>query len=338
MRKPSVWLVAIAALVIVVVSVTRIADDEPGLASPAATTIAADNPVATAASVDETSTTSTVAPASAPPLAPGETVCDRYGSIHDTGTIESTTLVEASGLAVSRVATDTLWSHNDSRGGARLFALDPTGADLGAFDLPGTFAFDWEDVAAGPGPDGTGSYLYVGDIGDNFAIRSGQITVFRVPDVDPATLDGSFTEVVSLPYRYPDGPHNAEAIFVDPIEPALFVVTKEKEQTSVFKGSLLPTGEEVELEHVSTLFLDAEVSGGDISWDGHVIALRGYQTVWMWNRPTGASVADAFNTDVCTAPSPEERQGEAIAFDADLGYWTVSEGTGPAVHSIPVEP
>ena len=338
MRKPSVWLVAIAALVIVVVSVTRITDDEPGLASSADTTIAPDVTAATATGVAETTTTSTVAPASARPLEPGETVCDRYGSIHDTGTIESTVLVEASGLAVSRASADVLWSHNDSRGGARLFAFDPAGTDLGTFDLPGIFAFDWEDVAAGPGPDGTGKYLYVGDIGDNFAIRSGQITVFRVPDADPATLDESFTEVVSLPYKYPDGPHNAEAIFVDPIEPALFVVTKDKEQTSVFKGSLLPTGEEVELEQISTLFLDAEVSGGDISWDGHVIALRGYQTVWMWNRPTGTSVADAFNTDACNSPSPEERQGEAIAFDAGLGYWTVSEGTGPSVHSIPVEP
>ena len=338
MRKPSVWLVAIAALVIVVVSVTRITDDEPGLASPASTTIAPEIPTATATSVAETTTTSSVAPASARPLEPGETVCDRYGSIHDTGTIESTVLVEASGLAVSRVSTDVLWSHNDSRGGARLFAFDPAGTDLGTFDLPGIFAFDWEDVAAGPGPDGTGNYLYVGDIGDNFAIRSGQITVFRVPDADPATLDESFTEVVSLPYKYPDGPHNAEAIFVDPIEPALFVVTKDKEQTSVFKGSLLPTGEEVEFEQISTLFLDAEVSGGDISWDGHVIALRGYQTVWMWSRPTGTSVTDAFNTDACNPPSPEERQGEAIAFDAGLGYWTVSEGTGPSVHSIPVEP
>jgi hypothetical protein len=331
-------LVAIAALVIVVVSVTRIADDEPDLASPAGTTIAPEIPTATATSVAETTTTSTVAAPNARPLEPGETVCDRYGTIHDTGTIESTVLVEASGLAVSRVSTDVLWSHNDSRGGARLFAFDPAGTDLGTFDLPGIFAFDWEDVAAGPGPDGTGNYLYVGDIGDNFAIRSGQITVFRVPDADPATLDGSFTEVVSLPYRYPDGPHNAEAIFVDPIEPALFVVTKDRDQTSVFKSSLLPTGEEVELERISTLFLDAEVSGGDISWDGHVIALRGYQTVWMWNRPTGTSVADAFNTDACTPPSPEERQGEAIAFDASLGYWTVSEGTGPSVHSVPVEP
>ena len=334
MRKPTLWLIAIVALVIAVVAVTRLADDEPGLASPVETSIASHS--STTVSIETTSTSTTVAPA--PPLAPGATVCDRYESILDTGSIESTDLVEASGLAVSRATPDVLWSHNDSRGGPQLFAFGATGNALGAFELPGVFAFDWEDIAAGPGPDGSGSYLYVGDIGDNFAIRSGQITIHRVPDVDPGSLDGGFTEVVSLPFRYPDGTHNAEALLVDPIEPAIYVVTKDKEVGLVFKGSLEPTGEEVELELVSSLHLDAEVSGGDISWDGRVITLRGYQSVWMWNRPTGASVTDAFNTEPCNAPSPEERQGEAIAFDGELGYWTVSEGTSPTIHAIPVVP
>ena len=334
MRKPSLWLIIIAALVIVVVSVTRLSDDEPGLAAPIDTTAASSQQTPPTTSTTETTTTLP----QAPPLAPGASVCDRYESIVDTGTVESTDLVEASGLAVSRVSPGVLWSHNDSRGGARLFAFDTAGNDLGAFELPGTFAFDWEDIAAGPGPDGAGNYLYVGDLGDNFAIRNGQIAIYRVQDTDPGALSDSFAEVVALPYRYPDGVHNAEAIFVDPIEPALYVITKDKEMASIFKGPLTPTGDDVELEFVTTVFLDAEVSAGDISWDGHVIALRGYQTVWMWNRPTGASVADAFNSEPCTAPSPEERQGEAIALDADLGYWTVSEGIGPTIHSIPVEP
>ncbi len=333
MRKPTVWLIAIAALVIVIVSLARLSDDTPGLASPDGHRVALDDPTTTTAPLP---TTSSLAPA--PPLPPGATVCDRYGSIIDAGTVTSPDLVEASGLAVSHVAPDVLWSHNDSRGGARLFAFGIHGSDLGTFDLPDTFAFDWEDIAAGPGPDGTGSYLYVGDIGDNFGIRNGQITIYRVPDADPDSLDGAFSEVIPLPYRYPDGVHNAEAVFVDPIEPALYVVTKDKEATMIFTGPLTPGNGERELELVSTLALDAEVSGGDISWDGRVIALRGYRTVWMWNRPTGASVADALNSAPCTALSPQEQQGEAVAFDSDLAYWTVSEGRNPTVHEIPVEP
>jgi hypothetical protein len=36
----------------------------------------------------------------------------------------------------------------------------------------------------------------------------------------------------------------------------------------------------------------------------------------------------------CTAPSPDERQGEAIALDAELSYWTVSEGQKPPIHVV----
>jgi len=83
------------------------------------------------------------------------------------------------------------------------------------------------------------------------------------------------------------------------------------------------------LELVTVLSLDAEVSGADISWDGSTIAFRGYQTVWMWHRPPGGTVADALATDRCTAPSPDEVQGESIAFLQDGSYATVSEGKNP---------
>ncbi len=74
-------------------------------------------------------------------------------------------------------------------------------------------------------------------------------------------MNGSFGKVVALPYRCRDGSHNAEAIFVDPREPALYVVTKAKTEAFVCKGLLTPTGDETDLELVTTLFLDAEISG-----------------------------------------------------------------------------
>jgi hypothetical protein len=190
-------------------------------------------------------------------------------------------------------------------------------------------------MAAGPDATGAGQYLYVGDIGDNFNIRGGKIAVYRVPDGDPATIGDTFPEVVSLPYRYPDGPHNAEALFVDPVDPALYLVTKSTDEALVFRGSLEQVGDgPMELELIATLFLGAEVSSADISWDGGIIAFRGYSSVWMWNRAPGQSVAEALAATPCPAPAPEERQGEAIAFDAELSYWTVSEGLEPEIHVV----
>ena len=127
-------------------------------------------------------------------------------------------------------------------------------------------------------------------------------------------------------------------MFLDPVESALYVVTKGRSEAFVYKGSVASTGDEIDLEHVATLFLDAEVSGGDISQDGSVIVLRGYQTVWMWHRPAGMTVADALSNEPCAAPSPDERQGESIAFDGDLAYWTVSEGSQQAIHTVPSAP
>lgn len=169
------------------------------------------------------------------------------------------------------------------------------------------------------------------DLGDNFDIRDGLVTVYRVPDADPGDLDGAFSESIPFTYRYPKGSHNAEALFVDPVEPALYLVTKGREEAFVFKGSLVPTDGQANLQIVSTLFLGAEVSGADMSSDGTTLVLRGYRTVWMWHRDTSVSVSDMLKSEPCEAQSPDERQGEAITFDMDLAYWTVSEGSNSPI-------
>ncbi len=333
MRRPTLWLIGIAVIIMAIVTMVRTTDDEPGFAAPPTTHESTSTPslVPTAPTAP---TPSTTRPATLPP---GTAACDVYGSILDVGVVASEALVEAPDLAASRTTAGVLWFHNDSRDGARLFAFDTAGLNLGVFGLPDVFAFDWEDMAAGPGPDGTGSYLYVGDIGDNFNIRGGKIVVYRVPDIDPTTMTGPFEEVVALKYRYPDGSPNAEAILIDPIEPALYVITKAKTEAFVYKGSLTPTRAGSELELVTTLFLDAEVTGADISWDGGVIALRGYRTVWMWERADGSSIAGSLSAEPCLVPAPDEPQGETIAFDGDLSYWTISEGLQPDLHVVPAD-
>lgn len=319
MHRSTITLIVIAVAVVVIALVLRDKNGEtPG--EPQATMVA--EPTGSTTSVPETTTTA---------LPKGITVCDLYTDIVSAGAVASPDLVEASGLAASRVAPGVLWSHNDSRGTATVYAFTTTGEDLGGYDVPGAFALDWEDMSAGPGPDGEDSYLYVGDIGDNFDIRDGLVTVYRVPDEDPGDLDGAFSDSVPFTYRYPKGSHNAEALFVDPVEPALYLVTKGREEAFVFKGSLVPTDGRANLQIVSTLFLGAEVSGADMSSDGTTLVLRGYRTVWMWHRDTNVSISDMLKSEPCEAPSPDERQGEAITFDMDLAYWTVSEGSNSPI-------
>ncbi|MFV1999805.1 MAG: hypothetical protein ACC654_05500 [Acidimicrobiia bacterium] len=333
MGRSTLWLIAIVVVTLAAIAFGRAMDDEPGISAPSTTH--------EATSTQATSPTTTVAPAepatpTIPPavLPPATVACEIYGPIEENGSVTSADLVEASGLTVSRVSTDVLWSHNDSRDAAVLYAMTTAGESLGVYGLPGAFAFDWEDIASGPDATGSGEYLYVADIGDNFNIRAGRIVVYRVPDADPASMDESFSEVVALPFRYPDGVHNAEAIFIDPVDPAIYVVTKDTERTLVFRGSLTPGDGPSDLELVTAISLGAEVSGGDISWDGGVIAFRGYSSVWMWNRDEGESIAEALGSSPCQAPAPNERQGESLAFSSDLSYWTVSEGKNPEIHVV----
>lgn len=321
MRRSTAALIVLATVFVLVALFLRSGESDTIAEAPPTT------------SAPATSTTTPVASRSTTTSLPaGVEVCDLYASINEAGNIESPDLVEASGLAASRTTQNLLWAHNDSRGTATLYAFAGDGRDLGSYAVPGAFALDWEDMSAGPGPNGEGDFLYVGDIGDNFDIRGGLITVYRVPDIDPSELDGSFPDSLALTYRYPRDGHNAEALFIDPKEPAMYLITKDKSEALVFKAPIEQSDEPVELELVSTLFLGAEVSGADMSSDGSTLILRGYQSVWMWHRESGVSITDMLQEEPCQAPSPEEEQGEAITLDAGSSYWTVSEGVNSPVH------
>ncbi|MCL1692470.1 MAG: hypothetical protein M3096_02190 [Actinomycetia bacterium] len=338
-RRSLLILIIIAAAAVVVSMALVAARDEPTVeaapstsgAVPDSTTSApvATDPEPTASTTVLESTTTTPGVT----LAPGTTACDPYETVNVVGTVASVDLVEASGMAASRTSPGVLWVHNDSGDGARVYAVGSDGADLGGFDIAGALAFDWEDMAAGPGSDPAQSMLFFGDIGDNFSIRSGRVTVYRVPEPDPGSIDGSIEGAVPLEFRYPDGVYNAEALFVG--DGSIFFITKDRDEARVYRGDATGDGSEIEtLELVIVLDLGAEVSGADMSWDGSTIAFRGYKTVWMWHRPPGTQIADALAAEPCTAPSPDEVQGESIAFLANGSYATVSEGSHPDLHVV----
>ena len=338
-RRSLIILIFIAAAAVAVSLALVSTRDDPAVeAAPSTSEAAPDSTTSAPVSTDPEPAASTTVPESTTTtpgvtLAPGTTACDPYETIDVVGTVASPDLVEASGMAASRTSPGVLWVHNDSRDGARVYALGPDGADLGGFDITGALAFDWEDMAAGPGSDPTRSMLFFGDIGDNFSIRSGRITVYRVPEPDPRSIDGSIDGAIPLEYQYPDGVYNAEALFV--ADGSIFFVTKDRDEARVDRGDATGDGSEVEtLELVIVLDLGAEVSGADMSWDGSTIAFRGYKTVWMWHRPPGAQIADALAAEPCTAPSPDEVQGESIAFLANGSYATVSEGSHPDLHVL----
>jgi len=275
-----------------------------------------------------TDVTSSMPPASTSPLPPA--ACAAFSEPVAIGTITDPALVEVSGIAVG--SNGTIWAHNDSGAPARLWALDHGGGVLGSLAV-GTRNVDWEDMSVAPSPSGQ-VYLYLADIGDNLSLRS-SVIIHRFEE--PSVLDGDVEELNSLTVRYPDGSADAEAFFVDPESGDSFIVTK----TPSGRSSLLrvPVGAwsdpSVEAEHVATVDLGALsfVTAGAISSNGSIIALRTYRGIWLWERHSDESVADAMRVAPCEAPSPAEPQGEALAFDGD-DLLTVSEGLGAVIYRI----
>ena len=166
--------------------------------------------------------------------------------------------------------------------------------------LAGADAVDWEDIAAQNG------VLYVGDIGDNAAQRP-EIVVYRLPEPGAA----GEVEAERIVLRYADGPHDAEALFIDPVEQQLVIVTKALDGNSGVYATPLDTP--ATLERVADLSLGAAqlVTAGDISAAGAVIALRTYGTVFVWDRQEGETIAEAFAREPCQAPERDRDPGRS---------------------------
>jgi hypothetical protein len=269
----------------------------------------------------------------------GREACTAFTNGAEVGRIAGPGLDELSGLAASRTQDDLLYAHNDSGDGPRVFLLDGRGAHLGTLTLDGAGARDWEDLAVGPGPDG-GSFVYVGDVGDN-AARTGSgtprasITVYRVrePSVDrasaPVMLSASPEAFV---FTYPDGPHDCESVAVDPETGDLYLLAKEDTDDPALYVARAPLASGV-LERVGTMTLRGSATAMDLSPGGRGLLVRTYSAVRVFVRGRDEGWAEAIARPAMRLPELAEAQGEAIAWARDgRGYFTASEGVTPPLH------
>jgi hypothetical protein len=268
----------------------------------------------------------------------GLPACPTYAKGVNGGNIKNSLLTEASGVVASRKTPGLLWIHNDSGDSARVFAVGQDGKNLGIYSFQGASATDWEDIAIGPGATLGESYLYVGDIGDNAMERS-NIRIYRVAEpmvnLGGGPQDVTLDNVERFTLAYPDGPHNAETLLVDPLTGDVYIVAKASSGVSpIFRAAApLSSAGTITMEAVGSrtfgaapLNGDPLTTGGDIAALGNLIAVRTYASAYLWRRPSGMSVAQAFQGEPCVIPIESEQQGEAIGFAADgSGYFTTSE-------------
>ncbi len=261
-----------------------------------------------------------------------------------TGQVQSGELREASGIAASRANSGVVWLHNDGQTN-RLFGVRTSGETAAVLEWPNAVV-DFEDIASGPGPDEGEAYLYIGDIGDNDARRR-QIRVYRTADPHLAASGGPqylTAQMEDYRFTYPDGPMDAEALLVDPLNGDIYIVSKEKKQARVFRAAAdqLKEREPIELEEVATI-RTGKVSAGDISPDGRQILLRSEKDGWLWRRDPAKSVAETLShpgaSAVAVRHKAQAKNGEGVSFALNgAGYFTVSEGSRPPLALFPLAP
>lgn len=260
----------------------------------------------------------------------------------DLGQVGPQGLNESSGLVAGRATPGVVWTMNDDTD-TTLYALDTLGRERGRVTLGGVRNVDWESLALGP--CGDRSCLYVGDTGDNDAVRASR-TIFRFPE--PALGGGGEALRVvpeSLTYRYSDGPRDVEAMYVSR-DGTVWLVSKRplRDAARVHRPALayaIPAaawgGDGVVVAQlVDSLPLRPGTAPGRLvtdaalSPDGGTLAVRTYGELFLLpvdpatGRPRYASAPR-----VCDLTPIAERQGEGITFLGD-GEFLLSSEAGDA--------
>lgn len=213
-------------------------------------------------------------------------------------------IVECSGMA-----TDTernyYWAINDTESsGGRIYGVRPNGDTVTSIRF-GASLSDTEALAY------VNNTFYVGDIGDNNASRN-TISVYTLKNAKPGAESATYTR---YRFRYPDGAHDAEGMFVTE-QGRIFIVTKEK------NGAIYAAPQDPSSSGTSTLSkvgtAPSMATDATMLPDGK-IAIRTYTSVSILDGSTYKEVA--------SSTIPVQQQGEAVTSTMDgTGLLLGSEG------------
>jgi hypothetical protein len=248
-------------------------------------------------------------------------------------------LTESSAAAMSFGQPGVFFTINDSGNDPLLFALDTTGADRGVWRVAGATNVDWEAASIGPCvvnrvivpavgmPD---ECVYIGDTGDNGEKRPTRV-IYRVPEprAQRAGVVGDLTAEV-LRYRYPDGPHDVEAMYVPP-NGDIYLITKRPRRDAAGRLRpalvfMLPPDAWGKPEPVVAQLVDSlaivpgsaplrYITDAALAPDARSLAVRTYAQVFTFAvDPATGRVRGAIPPAVCNIVALDVWQGEGITW------------------------
>lgn len=254
------------------------------------------------------------------------------------GAITGLPTIELSGLAASHTLPDLLWTHGDRGGAAELYSVSAiNAAPHGTLRLADASATDWEDVATAP--CAAGHCIYIADTGDNDLDRT-SVALYEL--VEPTTAPIGTIDVPYTRYdiAYPDGPHNVEAVFVDPRDGRAYAITKTTDaRASVYQLPRI-TGAVGLAQPVAALTIpgaDPRVTAADLAIDDCSLRLlvRTYGALYELRAAPSATIASLLTAALAPMPVATEPHGEAVAYATDArAYYSTSEGATPTLSRV----
>ena len=296
-------------------------------------------------------------------ISPSSQLCDHYLQTPVSVVLSDHLLPEASGLAMSALTPNVLWSHNDSGSEADVFALRVDGTLLGRLQLPRA-TVDLEDIDGATCPHRSGYCLWVGDIGDNQKERDTlRIWVVSEPPTsvpfDPILLTMSQIPQLAFPidFRLEGGAADLEALVVDQQGQKIWLLEKREQGSSRVWGLDLEAegflervrswsregiewSEQILLARLITQFnapglevpLGRMITAADLSPDGMRLLLRVYTGIFEYRFTTPyhfEELGDLVPKRIAWGPL-NEPQGEAVSYGwMGEGVWSLSEHPDP---------
>ena len=244
------------------------------------------------------------------------------------GKLKSPKLTEVSGIVSSYANNSLFWVHNDSGDKANIYLIDSL-ADLKAtVHLEGINVMDAEDIASLM-IDGV-PHLLLADMGNNLRNRDTlSLFLFKEPVLDK--LNASYTvarkDILEIRYRYQDKRRDAEALFVDPLDNMVYIISKRDFRSTLFSLSISDRARSAVQELFPLMQLPLTfATAADIRQDGRYIAVKNLTSIFLWKRDENQDIISALKRPYVQVPYEIEPQGEAICFDRNKRcFYTISE-------------
>jgi hypothetical protein len=234
---------------------------------------------------------------------------------------------EVSGLASSLKNPGLMWAQNDSGNDAEIYLINNHLEIVFTCRLANAENRDWEDIAVGPGPDSTKTYIYIADIGDNDAVYPEKI-IYRLeePIANLQVQDTVIKQFDKIVFRLEDAVKDTESLLLDHKTRNLYVISKRESPVYLYELTYPYESEGVQTARKKLSLPFSYAVGADFCFSNGDVLIKNYESVFYWENSGKDDLITLLSRKPVNIPYAPEPQGEAITWSIDgSGFYTLSE-------------